>query len=303
MSINAPAMRAVPALHIRPGASLWTRFGRNRIGVFGLAVLGLLVLAAVLAPLVAPYEPGESIPAPSGRVERLQNPSPRHWLGTDHLGRDVWSRVLHGARVSLSVGLAATLITVGVGVLIGSIAGYFGGRVDMVLMRITDVVLAFPVLVLLIALAAVMRPTLGGVMVTIGLVFWTRTARIVRGEFLRLRVSLFVQAAGAGGAAPRRIITRHILVNAFSPIVVAATLRVAYAILLEATLSFLGIGLQEPTPSWGRMLNAASSLSVLEGKPWLWLAPGMAIILTTLSINFVGDALRDATDPKMRGVR
>jgi peptide/nickel transport system permease protein len=301
VSVDAHALPAVSAVTVRPGASLWKRFSRNRVGVFGLIVLSLLILAAVLAPVIAPYGPSESIPAPSGRIERLQNPSWRHWLGTDHLGRDVWSRVLYGAQVSLSVGLAATLITVGVGVLIGSLAGYFGGRVDMVLMRVTDVVLSFPILVLLIALAAVMRPTLWGVMVTIGLVFWTRTARIVRGEFLRLRESLFVQAAVAGGAAPRRIITRHILVNAFSPIVVDATLRVAYAILLEATLSFLGIGLQEPTPSWGRMLNAASSLSVLEGKPWLWLAPGMAIILTTLSINFVGDGLRDALDPKLRG--
>jgi peptide/nickel transport system permease protein len=170
-------------------------------------------------------------------------------------------------------------------------------------MRITDVVLAFPILVLLIALAAVTRPTLWGVMVTIGMVFWTRSARIVRGEFLRLRETLFVQAAVASGATAPRIITKHILVNAISPIVVDATLRVAYAILLEATLSFIGVGLQEPTPSWGRMLNAASSLSILDGKPWLWLAPGLAIVVTTLSINFVGDALRDAIDPKLRPAR
>jgi peptide/nickel transport system permease protein len=303
MSVDVYPIPRAAAPTVRPAASLWKRFSRHQVGVFGLIVLGLLVLAAALAPLIAPYGPAESVPTPSGRIERLQNPTARHWLGTDHLGRDVWSRVLYGTRVSLSVGLAATLITVGVGVLIGSLAGYFGGRVDAVLMRVTDVVLSFPVLVLLIALAAVMRPTLWGVMVTIGLVFWTRTARIVRGEFLRLRESLFVQAAIAGGASAGRIITRHILVNAVSPIVVDATLRVAYAILLEATLSFLGIGLQEPTPSWGRMLNAASSLSVLEGKPWLWLAPGAAIILTTLSINFVGDALRDAIDPRLRGAR
>jgi peptide/nickel transport system permease protein len=304
MTTQHPTVTAAPPEPgARPRVTLWRRFRRNRVGVVGLTLLSALIAAALLAPLLAPHDPFKSIPNAAGRIERLQSPSPRHWLGTDHLGRDVFSRILYGAQVSLAVGFAATLITVGFGVLVGSIAGYFGGRVDAILMRITDVVLAFPILVLLIALAAVTRPTLWGVMVTIGMVFWTRSARIVRGEFLRLRETLFVQAAVASGATAPRIITKHILVNAISPIVVDATLRVAYAILLEATLSFIGVGLQEPTPSWGRMLNAASSLSILDGKPWLWLAPGLAIVVTTLSINFVGDALRDAIDPKLRPAR
>ena len=291
-----------PLAQRRP-AGLFRRFCRNRAGAVGLAVIAALIFVAAFARYLAPYDPYQPIADVGGQVVQYQDPSLRHWLGTDTLGRDLLSRLIYGTRVSLEVGLAATLFTVVIGVVIGSLAGYAGGWVDVVLMRLTDVILAFPIVVLLIALSTIMRPTLIGVIVTIALVFWTRTARIVRGEFLRLREMPFVHAAVASGASSPRIVVRHILRNTVSPIVVDATLRVAYAVLLEATLSFLGIGLQEPTPSWGRMLISATSLSVLSEKPWLWLAPGVAIILTVLAINFVGDALRDALDPTLQQLR
>ena len=299
----APSQGTRSARTLRRPASVFHRFRRNRAGLVGLAVMTALILIAVLAPYLAPFNPYAPIADVNGQVVQYQDPSPRHWLGTDTLGRDMLSRLIYGTRVSLEVGLTATFITVAIGIVIGALAGYSGGWTDVVLMRITDVILAFPIVVLLIALAAIMRPTLIGVIITIALVFWTRTARIVRGEFLRLREMPFVQAAVASGASSTRIVIRHILRNTFSPIVVDATLRVAYVVLLEATLSFLGIGLQEPTPSWGRMLIAATSLSILSEKPWLWLAPGMAIILTVLAINFVGDALRDALDPTLQHLR
>jgi peptide/nickel transport system permease protein len=168
------------------------------------------------------------------------------------------------------------------------------------LMRIVDIILAFPTIFLLIIISSVVRPSITNVMFIIGLIFWTRSARIVRGEFLKLREMAFVEAAISIGVQPQRIILNHLLPNSISPIIVDGTLRIAYAILLEATLSFLGLGVQEPTPSWGRMLNQATSISVLDGRPWLWLPPGLAILLTVLSINFVGDALRDAIDPRLK---
>jgi peptide/nickel transport system permease protein len=275
------------------------RLRRNRFGVVGLLILGVLVLISVFAPLIAPYDPNMPIPDEQGKYVRWQPPSQRHLLGTDSIGRDVLSRIIFATRISLSAGVIATLIATGVGVLIGSLAGYFGGWVDSILMRLTDVVLAFPVIFLLIVLAAMVRPSIVNVFLIIGLVYWTRTARIVRGEFLKLREMAFIEAATALGVTPGRTIVYHLLPNAVSPIVVAATLRVAYAILLEATLSFLGIGVQEPTPSWGRMLNQATAISVLDKRPWLWAPPGLAILLTVLAINFVGDALRDAVDPRL----
>lgn len=278
------------------------RFRRNLFGMVGLAIVVLLVLVAVFAPYIAPYDPDEPIPTPEGRIKRWQPPSTRHWLGTDSIGRDMLSRVIFGTRVSLSVGLVATLICSGVGIAIGSLGGYFGGWVDSILMRFTDTVLCFPVLFLLIALSTVVNPSILNTMLIIGLVFWTRTARIVRGEFLRLREMTFTEAAVSTGVPSGRIIVRHLLPNAVSPIIVDATLRVAYAILLEAALSFMGIGLQEPIPSWGKMLNQATSISTLDGRPWLWVPPGLAILMTVLSINFVGDALRDAIDPKLKNV-
>lgn len=269
--------------------------------MLGLILLLLMTLTAVFAPQIAPYEPNRMVPTEEGPPMRWQPPSSRHWLGTDSIGRDVLSRMIFGGRVSLLIGVVATAITISIGVLIGSLAGHFGGWVDSVLMRFTDTVICFPVLFLLIAVSTMLRPSMINVMIIIGLAYWTRTARIVRGEFLRLRSHDFVQAAIAVGVPAHRIITSHLLPNAMSPMIVDATLRVAYAVLMESTLSFLGIGVQEPIPSWGRMLHQATSLSVLDGRPWLWIPPGMAILVMVLSINFVGDGLRDALDPKLRG--
>ena len=278
------------------------RLRKNIYGMVGLVILVALVIVAILAPYIAPYDPNLPIPGPDGKSRRWQPPSDQHVLGTDSIGRDVLSRVIFASRVSLMVGLVATIITVTIGIVIGSLAGFFGGWVDTALMRFTDTILCFPVIFLCIALATMIRPSIINVMLIIGLVYWTRTARIVRAEFLKLREMDFCQAAVALGAKPGRIIVRHLLPNAISPIIVDATLRVAYAILMEATLSFLGVGVQEPIPSWGRMLHQATSISVLDGRAWLWVPPGIAILITVLSINFLGDALRDAMDPKLKNV-
>lgn len=295
-TMAAIQFRSKPTPYI---VSVIQRFYRNKFGLVGLIVLVLMILVAILAPWISPYPPDKPIADEQGRYGRWQEPSQRHLLGTDSIGRDILSRVIYGARVSLSVGLVATLIATSVGVFIGALAGYFGGLIDSILMRLTDAVLAFPVIFLLIVLSALVTPSIFNVMLIIGLVFWTSTARIVRGEFLRLREMAFVEAAMALGMPAWRVILFHLLPNAVSAIIVAATLRVAYAILLEATLSFLGIGVQEPTPSWGRMLQQATAISVLDKRPWLWIPPGLSILVTVLSINFVGDALRDAIDPRL----
>ena len=277
-----------------------TRFRKNRFGMVGLLILTMLALVALLSPYIVPHDPHRPVPTEDGPPRSWQAPSSRHILGTDSVGRDVFSRLVAGTRVSLSVGLVATAMTIAIGILVGAVAGYYGGWVDAVLMRLVDIIICFPVLLMLIALSTLMAPSLINVMFIIGIAFWTGTARIVRGEFLKLRSLEFVQAARAVGAYPSRIVIRHILPNAVSPIIVNATLRVAYAILMETSLSFLGVGVQEPLPSWGRMLNQAMSFTVLDGRPWIWIPPGIAILVTVLSINFVGDALRDAVDPKLR---
>lgn len=271
----------------------WRRYRRHVLAMTGLITLSLLVVISVSAPLLAPYSPFEI-----NLRDRAQPPNMTHWLGTDTTGRDAWARVSLAGRVSLSVGLVAASIATLVGTLIGSIAGYFGGRVDTVLMRITDVVMTFPALVVIIALVSVFGPSIYNTMIGIGMLTWPTTARLVRGEFLTLRESAFVEAAQGLGASDIRIIFKHTLPNAIGPVVVAATFGVASAILLEAGLSFLGLGVQPPTPSWGNMLRDAQSLTILETMPWLWVPPGVMIIMAVLSINFIGDGLRDAIDPR-----
>ena len=273
----------------------WRRYRRHRLAMFGLVVLSLLVLLAVFAPLVSPYSPYAL-----NLADRAQSPSLNHWLGTDNTGRDTWARVILAGRVSLSVGLVAVSIATGVGTLIGSVAGFFGGRTDAALMRVTDVVMTFPALVVIIALVSVFGPSIYNTMIGIGLLTWPTIARLVRGEFLTLREQPFVEAAKGLGATSPRLIFRHVLPNALGPIVVAATFGVASAILLEAGLSFLGLGVQPPTPSWGNMLRDAQSLTVLETMPWLWVPPGVMIVAAVLSINFIGDGLRDAVDPRSK---
>lgn len=279
------------------GESLWTkarrRFLRHRLAMAGLVILGAMVILAVFAPLFTRYSPIEL-----NLAAMSQPPSADHWLGTDTTGRDVWARILYGGRVSLSVGLVAVTISTLIGILIGGLAGYAGGWVDMLLMRFTDMVMTFPSLVIIITVAAVLGPSIYNTMLVIGILTWTGTARLVRGQFLSLREQQFVLAARSIGVEPRAIMLRHLLPNVLSSITVAATFGMASAILQEASLSFLGLGVQAPTPSWGNMLRDAQTLSILEGMPWLWLAPGIMIALAVLSINFIGDGLRDAIDPR-----
>lgn len=279
------------------GESLWIkarkRFFRHKLAMAGLVVLSTLILMAVLAPAIERYSPIEL------NLDAMSNaPSGAHWLGTDTTGRDVWSRIVHAGRVSLSVGLVAVSISILIGVVIGSLSGYAGGTVDLLLMRFTDMVMTFPSLVMIITVASVLGPSIYNTMIVIGILTWPGIARLVRGQFLSFREQQFVLAARSIGVPPIQIMFRHLFPNVISSVTVAATFGMANAILQEASLSFLGLGVQAPTPSWGNMLRDAQTLSILEGMPWLWLAPGIMIALAVLSINFIGDGLRDALDPR-----
>ena len=280
-----------------PVRGLWReaarRFRRNRLATAGLVVLALLVALCLLAPSVIRFGPDEL-----NLRARNQAPGALHWLGTDGTGRDILARVLYGGRVSLSVGLAAVSVSAAIGITVGCLAGYFGGKADLALSSLIDMVLTFPRLVLIIAFVAVVGPGLFNTMLVIGLLSWPAIARLTRGEVLGLRGQEFVLAARSLGTPHRAIITQHILPNVLSPILVAITLDVATVILLEASLSFLGLGAQPPTASWGNMLRDARTLSILEGQPWLWLPPGALLAATVLSVNAVGDGLRDALDPR-----
>ncbi len=279
------------------GEGLWVkarkRFLRHKLALLGLVILSAMVLLAVLAPVIERYSP---IALDLGSMG--QAPSGAHWLGTDTTGRDVWSRIVHAGQVSLSVGLVAVSISTLIGIVIGSIAGYAAGKVDMVLMRFTDMVMAFPSLVMIITIASVLGPSIYNTMLVIGILTWPGIARLVRGQFLSVREQQFVLAARSIGVSPFQIMFRHLFPNVVGTVTVAATFGMANAILQEASLSFLGLGVQAPTPSWGNMLQDAQSQTILEGMPWLWLAPGLMIALAVLSINFIGDGLRDALDPR-----
>ncbi|MBV9897170.1 MAG: ABC transporter permease [Chloroflexi bacterium] len=272
---------------------MWREFARNRLAVLGAVVVVLLYGLAVVAPNVAPqdyraFNAGQPLKAPSAE----------HWFGTDRQTRDVFSRVLVASQVSLSVGLVSVLLITGIGVSLGALAGAVGGRVDETIMRFTDIVLAIPQLFLLIAAVALFTPSLTTTMVVIGLTSWMSTARLVRGEFLRTRSLDFVLAARALGASTGRIVVRHLLPNALAVIIVQSTLWLSFAILLESSLSFLGLGVQPPTPSWGGML--ADGRVDMQRAWWETVFPGMAIFITVLAFNLVGDGLRDALDPRQR---
>ena len=270
-----------------------SRLRADRRAWFGASIVGLLVLTAVAAPLLARFEPS--------RINldvTLRPPSFAHWLGTDAQGRDVWSRLVFGARVSLLVGLASQGVSLLLGVVLGLVAGYRGRWVDDVIMRLADVTLAFPSLLLLIAMAAAFEPSLTVVCVVIGVVGWAGMARLVRGQVLVVRELEYVQAMRAIGAKDWRILARHVLPNVIAPVIIAATLGIAGAIMAEAALSFLGLGVQPPTPSWGSMIADGRDLSQLRSAPWTSLSPGLAIGLAVLAFNLLGDALRDALDPR-----
>jgi len=270
-----------------------TRLLRGHLAKVGAGVILALILAAMFAPRLAPYDPTEQ------RLEDMVRPPGQvHLLGTDDLGRDILSRLLYGARVSLVVGVLSVGISLLIGVSLGLVGGYRGGWLDEVIMRLMDGLLAFPALVLALAITAALGPSLSNAMIAIGIVGIPGFARLVRGQVLSIRAQEFVEAARAAGLGDRRIILRHIAPNVLAPIIVHASLRIAFAVLAEASLSFLGLGAQPPTPSWGSMLNAGREY--LEMAPWLCIAPGAAIFITTLSFNFLGDGLRDALDPRLK---
>lgn len=272
---------------------VWSRISSDTRAIVALAIIALLVGAAIAAPLLARHDP-----LAIDLANQLQGPSFAHWMGTDFQGRDVWARVLYGARVSLAVGFISQVIALTLGVVLGLVAGYYGRWVDELVMRLADITLAFPTLLLLIAMAAAFEPSLSTVYATIGVVGWAGMARLIRGQVLVTRQLEFVQAARALGATDRRILAWHLLPNVIAPVVIAATLGVAGAIMAEAALSFLGLGVQPPTPSWGSMISSARDLMQLRTAPWTSVFPGLAIGAAVLGFNMLGDSLRDALDPR-----
>ncbi len=280
------------------GSRGWQQLRTDRRAWFGLGVIGLLVFAALAANLV-----GHLDPTRIDITQVLLPPTGTHWLGTDAQGRDVWARLIHGTRVSLVVGIASQGVSLLLGVGLGLIAGYRGKWTDEVIMRLADVTLAFPSLLLLIAMAAAFEPSLTTVCVVIGVVGWAGMARLVRGQVLVVRELEYVQAMRAVGAKDLRILLRHILPNVIAPVVIAGTLGIAGAIMAEAALSFLGLGVQPPTPSWGAMIADGRDLSQLRSAPWTSLSPGVAIGIAVLGFNLLGDALRDALDPRAQASR
>jgi len=276
--------------------ALWRTFARNRLAVIGGVVVGVLVILAVLAPTLAPWDPNKH----DTRLI-LSPPSAQHWMGTDHLGRDVLSRVLYGSRVSLAVGFVSVGIATAIGIVLGALAGYRGGFVDATIMRLVDLMLVFPRFFLLLAVLAFLKPSIWTIMTVIGLTGWMGVARLVRAEFLTLREREFVIWSESVGAGALRIVFRHILPNAVAPILVAMTLGIPAAILTEAGLSFLGLGVQPPYATWGNILN--DGRDYIEIAWWLTLYPGLAILITVLSYNLVGEGIRDALDPRLRQSR
>src|SRR6266496_2974926 len=269
------------------------RFLRDNRARLGIGIVLVMALAALLAPLIA-----RQSPITIDLLHSLQRPSSQHWLGTDIQGRDIWSRLVYGARVSLTVGLISQGIALALGVTMGLLAGFYGKWVDEIVMRLADVTLAFPTLLLLIAMVAALQPSEGVVFATIGIVGWAGMARIVRGQVLVVRQLEYIQAIRALGARDLRIMTQHVLPNVIAPVVIAATLGVAGAIMAEAALSFLGLGVPPPSPSWGSMIADGRDLDQLRRAPWTSVFPGLAIGMAVLGFNLLGDALRDALDPK-----
>ena len=290
---------SIPASELaerRAGGLRWKvvrRAARARMAPFGAFVVVLAVLVALAAPLVAPYDP---LAQDLGNT--LARPNRVHVLGTDNVGRDVLSRVIWGTRVSLVAGLVSVALAVVTGGLLGILAGYCGGRADGLVMRLMDAVLSFPPLVLALALGAVLGAGLGGVLLALGVVYTPTFARLMRGQVLTITAREYVDAARALGAPAWRVAWRHVVPNAINPIIVQASLSVAFAILAEASLSFLGLGIQPPQASWGSMINAGRGY--LQQAPWIVFGPGAALFVTVVGLNFVGDAVRDALDPRTR---
>ena len=291
MATIADTLPQVVSPAAQPRTHPLRRLLRRRFAAFGLAFIALFVALALFAPLVAPYDP---LATSWGAIRKP--PSLEHWFGTDEIGRDVASRVIFGARASLLAGVVSVLISLSIGIPIGLLAGYAGGKVDMLISRLTDAVLACPFLILAIALAAFLGPSLTNAMIAIGISATPVFVRLTRGQTLAIKAEDFILAARAIGNPPWRIALRHVLPNVVPALIVQATLAIAAAVIAEASLSFLGLGQQPPAPSWGSMLNTAKNY--IDNAPWMAIWPGLSIFLLVLSFNLVGDGLRDALDPR-----
>ncbi len=291
--------------------SPWTiafrRLKKNKLAMVSLFILCVLVLSAILADVITPYGRDQINLADKevrGKVMELpikkEAPDSNFILGTDELGRDIFTRLIYGGRISLTVGLVAVFLQVIIGIAVGSIAGFYGGIVDAILMRLTDIIMCFPFLLIAITVVAILGPSIFNVMLVIGLLGWTGIARIVRGQILSLREQEFMEAAEALGIRDSRKIFKHLLPNVMASIIVFATMGMASAILTESALSYLGMGVTPPTPTWGNMMQAAKSIYSLQHHWWLWIPPGFLTFITVMSFNILGDGLRDALDPKMK---
>jgi peptide/nickel transport system permease protein len=302
-ALTIPVAGAEPATDVfgretridSPTRQVIRRFSRHRLAMTGLVVFTVIALMAILAPVISRYNPDAV-----DLIARNQGPTWEHWFGTDRTGRDTFARVVYAGRVSLAVGVVAVAISVTIGLILGSIAGFFGGRIDNLIMRLTDVMMTFPPVVIILTVAAIAGPGVRNTMLVIGFLNWPIPCRLVRAKFLSVREMEYITAARSLGVPTKRIIGRHALPNVIDVMIVYSSLGIANAILLEAGMSFLGVGVQPPTPSWGNMLNVARNISVLEGYPWQWMPAGAAIVLTVLAVNFIGDGLRDALDPRMK---
>lgn len=283
--------KAVPVS--APAREIWKRFCRHKMGMTGLCIITVLVLIAVFAPLLAPYDPTQV-----NFEQSLKEPTSDHLLGTDLLGRDIFSRIVYGSRVSLQVGIIAVAISLVIGLLLGLISGFFRGWVDTVIMRFVDITYAFPFLLFAIAIMTILGPGLINVFIAIGLINWAWFARVVRGSVLSVREMEYVLAARAMGASSFRIMFKHIMPNVIAPVIVGCALNSGYAVLSEAALSFLGIGVQPPNPSWGLML--ADARSYITTAPWMTIYPGLAISFTVLGFILLGNGLRDVIDPRLK---
>jgi peptide/nickel transport system permease protein len=288
---QAPSWKAPPERR-------WQVFQRlmgSRLAAIGAVIIALLILLAVFGPLISPYDPNDI-----DMSNRVQPPSLAHPFGTDDFGRDILSRVLTGARVSLKVGIIAVGISMSIGTLLGLVSGYYGRWTDEIIMRSMDILFAFPAILLAIAIVAALGPGVTNAMIAIGIVYTPIFARITRGSVLAVREQVYIEAAKSTGCGDSRILSHHILPNVSAPIIVEITLSLAFAILAEAALSFLGLGTQPPDPSWGRMLSEGRSF--IQMAPWIGVFPGLAIMLTVMGFNFLGDGLRDALDPRLKRV-
>lgn len=298
--VSNPAANDVTVAQLNPDVKIetpmmlaWRRFRRHRLALISSIILIIIGTMAVGAPFFTRYEPNAM-----ELRDRALPPSGDHWLGTDNLGRDMWTRLVYGGRISLQVGLAAAAISTIIGVILGSLSGYYGRMADMLIMRVTDVMMTFPPIIIMLTVAAIAGTGLTNVILIIGGLRWPATTRLVRGQFLSLKNQEFVLAARTMGLPDWIIILRHILPNVMAPLMANITFAVSAAILAEAGLSFLGMGIPLPTPTWGNIMENARSLTILQDQPWMWMPAAIATLITVLCINFVGDGLRDALDPQ-----